>query len=327
MTIRRGRPSDNLRQRVYNARNLAAHKDLVMSPDDDDLFDDEHDDDLDPDEADDLDDEDFDLFDDDDLVGRLPSDEPYRADDEPIFADPDEGLTPDQARSRRALLGVPDFDDDEDEAPFSPTRAMQDALIEQVNDLLEDEWEWNAAAEKAYEALAIDPTYGRAANALLRCYLTHNALRDMQHALRKLFDPEDEEKFNQRQRIAAYSYRVLSRADFWLEWYAELPPELSDVKETIEAGQHALRYAYFGGEERNLKEARAQFKVALDRTTDRSGLLWYLARVYADKGYFADSAALLSSLIAAAPNHPHALRLYAEMLWWRDHSWQVPWIH
>ena len=168
----------------------------------DDPFDDESDDEeldaLDTDELDDLDAEEFDLVDDDDLVGRLPT-------DEPIFADPAEDLPPDQARSRRAMLGVPEFDDDEDDAPYSPTRATQDALIEQVNDLLEDEWEWDAAAEKAYEALTIDPTYGRAANALLRCYLTHNALREMQHALIKLFKPQDDERFNQRHRIAAYS--------------------------------------------------------------------------------------------------------------------------
>jgi hypothetical protein len=294
----------------------------------DDLFDDERDDDevdaFGDDELDDLDDEELDLFDDDDLVGCLPTDEPYGADDEAIFADPNEGLTSDQARSRRAMLGVPDFDD-EDDAPHSPTRAMQDALIEQVNDLLEDEWD--SAAEKAYEALAIDPTYGRAANALLRCYLTHNALREMQHVLIKLFNPDDEERFNQHHRIAAYSYRVLSRADFWLEWDEALPSELTDVKEQVEAGHQALRHAYFGGEERDLKAARATFRTALDRTADRSGLLWYLARVYSDKGYFADSAALLSSLIAAVPNHANALRLYAEMQWWRDHSWQIPWIH
>ena len=301
-------------------------------PDADDPFDDESDDEeldaLDSDELDDLDAAEFDLFDADDLVGRLPHDEPYRADDdEPIFADPNGDLPPDQARSRRAMLGVPEFDDDEDNTPYSPTRAMQDALIEQVNGWLEDEWKWDAAAEKAYEALAIDPTYGRAANALLRCYLTHTALREMQHALIKLFNPADDERFNQRHRIAAYSYRVLSRADFWLEWDEAVPPELADVKGTLEAGQHALRRAYFGGEERDLQEARAQFKAALDRAADRSGLLWYLAQLYADKGYFADSAALLGALIAAAPNHANALRLYAEMQWWRDHSWQIPWIH
>jgi hypothetical protein len=291
---------------------------------DDDLFDDEHDDNFDSAEQDDLDDE-FDLFDDDDRVGRLPADEPY-GDDNPIFADPNESLPPDRARSRRAMLGVPELDD-EDEAPYSPTRAVQDAIIEQVNDLLEDEWEWDSAAEKAYEALVIDPTYGRAANALLRCYLTHHALREMQHALIKLFNPNDEERFNQRQRIAAYSYRVLSRAEFWLHWDEGVPPELADVKGTIEAGQHALRRAYFSGEERDLQEARATFKTALDRAADRSGLMWYLARLYADKGYFADSAALLGALIAAVPNHANALRLHAEMLWWRDHSWQIPWIH
>jgi hypothetical protein len=197
----------------------------------DDPFDDESEDEFDDAEPDGLDDEDsveldaeeLDLPGDGELVGRLPNAEPYGADDEPFFSDPDEGLPPDQARSRRAMLGVPEFDDDEDHAPPTPARAMQDAIIEQVNDLLEDEWEWDAAAEKAYEALAIDPTYGRAANALLRCYLTHNALREMQRALMKLFDPDDE-RFNQRQRIAAYSYRVLSRAELWVDSLTTLIP-------------------------------------------------------------------------------------------------------
>lgn len=287
---------------------------------------DEPEDDFADEESDDLSDELDDLAD-DDLIGRLPNDEPYGADNEPLFHDLDEGLPPEQARSRRAMLGVPDFDEDEDNAPPTPARAVQDAIIEQVNDLLEDEWEWDAASTKAYEALAIDPTYGRAANALLRCYLTHNALREMQHVLIKLFNPDDEERFNQRHRIAAYSYRVLSRADLWLEWDDELPPELAGVKELMEAGQRALRRAYFGGEERDLKEARAQFKAALDRAADRAGLMWYLARLYADQGYFADSAALLGALIAVTPARADVLRLYAEMLWWRDHHWQIPWIH
>ena len=293
---------------------MAPEKDAAADP-----FDDEPEDDFADEAADDLDE--------DDLIGRLPNDEPYGADNDALLHDPDEGLPPDQARSRRAMLGVPEFDDDEDNAPLSPARATQDAIIEQVNDLLEDEWKWDAAAEKAYEALAIDPTYGRAANALLRCYLTHNALREMQHVLIKLFNPDEEERFNQRHRIAAYSYRVLSRADFWLEWDEELPPELADVKEQVEAGHQALRHAYFGGEERDLKAARAQFKAALDRAIDRSGLMWYLAQLYADKGYFADSAALLGALISIWPSRSDVLRLYAEMRWWHDHSWQIPWIH
>ena len=286
--------------------------------DSDDPFDDESEDEFGDEELDDLDDE--------ELVGRLPGDEPYGDGEEPFFTDPDEGLPPDQARSRRAMLGVPEFGADETYALQTPARAMQDAIIEQVNDLLDDEWNWDSAAEKAYEALAIDPTYGRAANALLRCYLTHNALRDMQNALRKLFDPGDE-SINPHHRIAAYSYRVLSRAAFWLEWDETLPPEFDDVRDVVEAGQRALRRAYSSGEEQNLKEARAQFKAALDRAADRSGLMWHLARLYADKGYFTDSAALLGALIAAVPARSDVLRLYAEMSWWRDHSRQVPWIH
>ncbi len=134
-------------------------------------------------------DDDFepDEFDDDELAGRLPSD-----DESQFFSDPDEGLPPDQARSRRAMRGVPDFAEDETKVPPSPTRAVQDALIDRMNDVLEDEWEWSAASEIAYEALAIDPTYGRAANALLRCYLTHDILREMQEALRRRFNPWDE---------------------------------------------------------------------------------------------------------------------------------------
>jgi hypothetical protein len=47
--------------------------------------------------------------------------------------------------------------------------------------------------------------------------------------------------------------------------------------------------------------------------------MWYLAQLYADQGYFAESAAV--------PNHANALRLYAEMQWWREHSWQISGIH
>ncbi len=268
-------------------------------------------------------------FDDEDLVGRLPGDEPYGADeDAALFSDLDEGLPPDKAASRRAMLGVPDFSDDEDNTPPSPARLMQDTLIEEVNDLLEDEWEWDAAAEKAYEALALDPTYGRAANALLRCYLAHNALREMQNALRKLFDfYSEDEPPHQRHRILAYSYRVLSRADFWLDWYEELPPENADVAALIQSGEKALRRAYFGGQDNDYQQARSIFKSALDQTRDRLTLMWYLARVYADKGYFADSAALLSALLAAGSASRDVSRLHAEMLWWRDHQRWLPWAH
>ncbi|MBP7689855.1 MAG: hypothetical protein KA765_18200 [Thermoflexales bacterium] len=172
--------------------------------------------------------------DDDDDLDDLELDEEFDdLDDEAaLFSDPDEGLPPDQARSRRALRGVPGFDEDEANAPLSPTRLMQDALIDRMNDVLEDESDWSAASEIAYDALTIDPTYGRAANALLRCYLTHAILREMQNAQRKAFDPMDERP-NERQRQLAHSYRLLTRAHLWNEWPVDVPVASPQVTELL----------------------------------------------------------------------------------------------
>ncbi len=291
-------------------------------------FDDPDDEDDDVDDVDgiELDDE-FDDLDDDELAGRLPGDEPYGDDDDSaLFRDPDEGLPPDQARSRRAMLGVPDFDEDEDNVPPSPTRAMQDALIDRMNDVLDDEWEWSAASEIAYEALTIDPTYGRAANALLRCYLTKATLRDMQNAQRKLFDPMNERP-NERQRQLAHSYRLLTRAPLWNEWPADLPAATPEVTELLKLGQRALRHAYYAGNKIGYRAMRQAFDGAIAHAPDKLAVMWYLARLYADKAFFADSAALLSAMLSAGSISRDVQRLYAEMMWWRDQGRWLPWVH
>jgi tetratricopeptide (TPR) repeat protein len=287
--------------------------------DDDDEFppDDELDDDFSADDSDQ----------DDESIGRLPGDEMYGAGLEAeVFHDPDEGLPPEQAASRRAMYGVPNNFDDEDEEP-SPTRAMQDAIIDQVNDILEeDEADWDKAAERAYDALTIDPTYGRAANAILRCYLTHATLDDMHHLLLKLFHPEDEAP-NESHRVRAYSYRILSHADLWAEWDENIPPEIKDVAESMEQGRAAIHRTYFSGGKADYRKAKEAFAIALDRAHDRAAVMWYLARLYADKGFFADSAALLGALLSGGSINPHVQRLYAEMLWWREQSRWLPWVH
>jgi hypothetical protein len=55
--------------------------------------------------------------------------------------------------------------------------------------------------------------------------------------------------------------------------------------------------------------------------------MWYLARLYADKAFFADSAALLSAMLSAGSISRDVQRLYAEMVWWRDQSRWLPWVH
>lgn len=282
-----------------------------------------------PGPPDDPNDDDIELDDDlsdADWRDQFAADEFSEEDAAALFSDPDEGLPPDQARSRRALLGVPDFDEDEDNAPPSPTRLMQDALIDRLNDVLEDEWEWSAASEIAYEALTIDPTYGRAANALLRCYLTKATLRDMQHAQRRLFDPMDERP-NQRQRQLAHSYRWLTRAALWNNWPAELPPEAPHVLELLRLGQRALRHAFYAGSPAGYKAMRQAFDGALAHAHDQLAVMWFLARLYADKAFFADSAALLNAMLSAGSTSRDVQRLYAEMVWWRDQNRWLPWVH
>lgn len=267
--------------------------------------------------------------DDDDDIDDLELDDEFDAlndDDAALYSDPDEGLPPEQARSRRAMLGVPDFDEDEDTQPPSPTRLMQDALIDRMNDVLEDESEWSAASEIAYDALTIDPTYGRAANALLRCYLTKAALRDMQHAQRKVFDPMDERP-NQRQRQLAHSYHLLTRAPLWNDWPADLPPASPEVTELLKLGQRALRHAYYAGNKTGYKAMRQAFDGAIAHAQDKLAVMWYLARLYANKAFFADSAALLSALLSAGSISRDVQRLYAEMVWWRDQNRWLPWVH
>jgi len=127
--------------------------------------------------------------------------------------------------------------------------------------------------------------------------------------------------------MLATSYRVLSRADLWLEWTGEIPPELADVAGLIEQGRDALNDAYLVAEKGAYQKARAAFAAALERCQDRSALMWFLACEYAEKGYFADSAALLGALLASGSTRLDVQRLYAEMTWWRDQGRWLPWIH
>lgn len=205
----------------------------------------------------------------------------------------------------------------------------QDDLIAQLNQLLEED-AWYEASKLAYEALTLDPDYGRAANALLRCYLHRDVLRELQRVLSRLFSPEDPDYDapHQRRRRLAYSYRGLSTADLWLEWHGHdpIPAPLTDVTETLEEGIAALTSAYLVGEEGAYERAQAAFARAQNACADPTALAWYLARLYADRGFFAESAEMLADLVAAQED-PHVQRLWAEVTWWQTYGERLPWIY
>lgn len=212
------------------------------------------------------------------------------------------------------------------------TRAAQDELIERVNRMLERD-EWYAASEMAYEALALDSTYFRAANALLRCYLHRDTLREMERTLFRLFHPQDPnyDAPHQHRRRLAYSYRCLSMADLWHDWYGgdRMPPALDDVSQTLEEGFSALIAAYCIGEEGAYERARSAFAQAESNCADRPALYWYLARLYADLGFFEESAEALAHLVRSdgGKGDPQVQRLWAEMAWWGEYGERLPWIH
>lgn len=182
-------------------------------------------------------------------------------------------------------------------------RHKQDDLLERVNQLLEED-EWYEASGVAYEALALDPAYHRAANALLRCYLHRDALREMEGALFRLFHPQDPDYDvpHQHRRRLAYSYRCLSQARLWDAWYGgdRVPPVLADVAETLEVGFSVLIAAYCVGQKGAYERARAAFAQAEAACADRSALYWYVARLYADLGFFDESIEALAHLLPPA---------------------------
>ncbi len=252
--------------------------------------------------------------------GRLPTDpeagEPLDEDDLYTNSRADEPFV-DDPRVSRGKSDLP-----------TPTQAAQDAIIDRLNILLEQD-DWDSAAELAYEALAIDPTYDRASNALMRCYLHRDTLREMHHALLKLFDLEDDRPHTRR-RIRAYSYRVLTRAQLWNEWDGfEIPSELAEVHDTLKEGFSDLNAAYCEGEAGAYEKAREAFARAQAQcpAAKRETLLWWLARLYADHGFFEESAAALTALRTAESRNPDVQRLWAEVTWWRDNVQWLPWIH
>lgn len=215
----------------------------------------------------------------------------------------------------------------------SETSAQQEALIEQVNQLL-DEDEWYTASEVAYNALWLVPPNFRAANALLRCYLHRDALREMERMQFRMFHPEDPDydALHQRRRRLTYTYRGLRQAPVWETWLGSdrwAPPDLDDVAETLHAGFSALNVAYCVGEEGAYERARATFATAESHCADRAALYWYLARLYADYGFFAESLEALAQLNAVGDDAIplEAQQLRAEVAWWQEYGEQLPWMH
>ena len=204
-------------------------------------------------------------------------------------------------------------------------------LIRQAEEHMDCE-EWDEAAELCYQVLTLDPDNRNAENKLRLVYLRKDLLRDMERQMFRMFDPEDDRPHQrtvlyqqvQRRHKLGFSYACLSPWEGWLELDWDQPP--AEAAETLEAGRLRLIADYLMGEEGAHAEARAAFDQALAAADDKAAVLWWLGKIYAHHGYFAEAAETLELMAALSPFSPEARRLYGEARWWRDNDRYICWV-
>lgn len=195
-------------------------------------------------------------------------------------------------------------------------------LIRQAEEYMDCE-EWDEVADLCYQVLALDPDNRNAENKLRLVYLRKDLLRDTERQMFRTFDPEDDRPHQRRHKLG-FSYACLSPWEGWLELDWDQPP--AEVAETLEAGRLRLITDYLMGEEGAYAEARVAFDQALAAADDKTSVLWWLGKIYAQHGYFAEAAETLEQMAALSSLSPDARRLYGEVRWWRDNDRYICWV-
>jgi tetratricopeptide (TPR) repeat protein len=193
-------------------------------------------------------------------------------------------------------------------------------LIEQAEHFI-DHRDWDEAAVRCYQILALDGENVNAQNKLRLIYLQRDLVDDMRNAVERLSDPDDASPHQYRRRLA-FSYRVLSRWEGWLEDDLEQTPvdELEEVAQILNA-------AYLHGDDDDLQQAWGLYVQTCARhARERRAVQWWMAKQYAQRGFFADAAEVLSEMLSRGPDDLNARYVLAEMRWWRDHADCIAWL-
>ena len=195
-----------------------------------------------------------------------------------------------------------------------------------------DEGQWYCgqadAAARCYEVLALFPDHRQAAELVYELFCDEWLIYDNRNALQQNIEEWDDRPWQQRRRLAL-SFRFMSRWAGWEREYdagyeheREGPP---DVTVLLDEGRSQLLHAYCLGDNECTNLAWSYFEEAFRQTKDlRTALLWG-GKQYADLGFFADSAELLTELCAKFRDES-ARRLLAEVRWWRDNAHRIPWV-
>jgi len=193
-------------------------------------------------------------------------------------------------------------------------------LIKQAEHFIEHR-DWDEAAVRCYQILALDGDNADAQQKLRLIYLQRELVEDMRNSVERLSDPDDASPHQYRRRLA-FSYRVLSRWDGWLQDDLEQTPV-----DELEAVAQMLNAAYLHGDDGDLLTAWNHYIEICERhAAQRQAIQWWMAKQYAWSGFFADAAEVLSELISRGPENSDARYLLAEMRWWRDHADCIAWL-
>ena len=184
------------------------------------------------------------------------------------------------------------------------------------------------AAARCFEILALFPENREAAELIYELFCDEWLIYDNRIALQQNIDEWDDRPWQQRRRLAL-SFRFMSRWEGWGREYQpgyeherEGPP---DVRELLDAGRGQLLHAYCLGDEECTGLAWPMFTEAIRRTDEpRLALLW-VGKQYSEHGFFADAVEVLAELCSRFDDES-ARRLLAEVRWWRDNAYRIPWM-
>jgi hypothetical protein len=195
------------------------------------------------------------------------------------------------------------------------------SLLQQVDHFL-NRHDWDEAARRCYQILALEPDHLDACEKLMAIYLQPELVNDMRRTLARLLDSDDASPHRQRRRLA-FSYRVLS---CWPGWLRDDEDQTPPVDELEEAAQ-IINHAYLTGDDSDLLTAWEMFVQArVQQPAHHGAIQWWMAKQYAAHGFFADAAEVLTEMLSAPDADAEALYVLAEMRWWRDRSTTLTWI-
>jgi hypothetical protein len=184
--------------------------------------------------------------------------------------------------------------------------------------------DWDQAASRCYQILALDLDNVNATLKLTSIYLQRELVEDMRLALQRLFAPQaqDASPYQQR-RMLAFSYRVLSCWKGWLRDDFEQTPPVNELEEVSQILNHAyLR----GGDDDLLKAWNIYVTACANHARAKYLIQWWVVKQYAEHGFFADAAEVLCEMRCHCPEDQDARYVLAEMRWWRDHADTLIWL-